>query len=118
VRHYLETHHGSLADIRVRVPVSLHHEGDMTGNRDSFFSLRLPLHIADQVERLHVVRAATMLPKRARDGELEDALLHEFPDVVPVRRFVERLNASPRRFAVSISNVPGRVAKCRSPASR
>ncbi len=107
VRHYLETHHGSLNDIRVRVPVSLHHEGDTTANRDSFFSLRLPLHIADPVERLHVVHAATMLRKRAHDAELEDALLHEFPDVVPVRRFVERLNASPRRFAVSISNVPG-----------
>ena len=107
VRHYLETHHGSLADIRVRVPVSLHHEGDTTANRDSFFSLRLPLHIADPVERLHVVHAATMLRKRAHDADLEDALLHEFPDVVPVRRFVERLNASPRRFAVSVSNVPG-----------
>ena len=107
VRHYLQAHHGSLADIRVRVPVSLHHEGDTTANRDSFFSLRLPLHIADPVERLHVVHAATMLRKRAHDAELEDALLHEFPDVVPVRRFVERLNASPRRFAVSISNVPG-----------
>ncbi len=107
VRHYLQAHHGSLDDIRVRVPVSLHHEGDTTANRDSFFSLRLPLHIADPVERLHVVHAATMLRKRAHDAELEDALLHEFPDVVPVRRFVERLNASPRRFAVSISNVPG-----------
>ena len=107
VRHYLQMHHGSLADIRVRVPVSLHHEGDLNANRDSFFSLRLPLHIADPVERLHVVHAATMLRKRAHDAELEDALLHEFPDVVPVRRFVERLNASPRRFAVSISNVPG-----------
>ncbi len=107
VRRYLETHHGSLADIRVRVPVSLHHEGDTTANRDSFFSLRLPLHIADPVERLHVVHTATMLRKRAHDAELEDALLHEFPDVIPVRRFVERLNASPRRFAVSISNVPG-----------
>jgi diacylglycerol O-acyltransferase / wax synthase len=107
VRHYLETHHGSLADIRVRVPVSLHHEGDTTANRDSFFSVRLPLHVADPVERLHVVHAATTLRKRAHDAELEDALLHEFPDVIPVRRFVERLNASPRRFAVSISNVPG-----------
>jgi diacylglycerol O-acyltransferase / wax synthase len=107
VRSYLESRHGSLADIRVRVPVSLHHEGDTSANRDSFFSLRLPLHVADPAERLHVVRAATMLRKRAHDAELEDALLHEFPDVFPVRRFVERLNASPRRFAVSISNVPG-----------
>ncbi len=107
VRRYLETHHGSVADIRVRVPVSLHHEGDTTANRDSFFTLRLPLHVADPVERLHVVHAATMLRKRAHDAEREDALLHEFPDAIPVRRFVERLNASPRRFAVSVSNVPG-----------
>ncbi|HEX4016876.1 MAG TPA: wax ester/triacylglycerol synthase domain-containing protein [Frankiaceae bacterium] len=107
IRHYLETHHGSVTDIRVRVPVSLHHEGDTTANRDSFFSLRLPLHIADPVERLHVVHAATMLRKRDHDAELEDALLHEFPDAFQLRRFVERLNASPRRFAVSVSNVPG-----------
>jgi diacylglycerol O-acyltransferase / wax synthase len=107
VRRYLETHHGSLADIRARVPVSLHHEGDTSPNRDSFFSVRLPLHIADPVERLHVVHTATLLRKRAHDAQIEDALLHEFPDVVPVRRFVERLNASPRRFAVSVSNVPG-----------
>jgi hypothetical protein len=107
IRHYLETHHGSVRDIRVRVPVSLHHEGDATANRDSFFSLRLPLHIADPVERLHVVRTATLLRKRDHDAELEDALLHDFPDALQLRRFVERLNASPRRFAVSVSNVPG-----------
>ncbi len=107
IRHYLQTHQGSLDDIRVRVPVSLHHEGDTTANRDSFFTLRLPLHIADPVERLHVVHSATMLRKRAHDAEVEDALLHEFPDALAVRRFVERLNASPRRFAVSVSNVPG-----------
>jgi hypothetical protein len=107
IRHYLEAHHGSVSDIRVRVPVSLHHEGDTTANRDSFFSLRLPLHIADPVERLHVVHAATALRKRAHDAETEDALMHEFPDARQLRRFVERLNASPRRFAVSVSNVPG-----------
>jgi diacylglycerol O-acyltransferase / wax synthase len=107
IRQYLATHHAAANDIRVRVPVSLHHEGDTTANRDSFFSLRLPLHIADPVERLHVVHAATLLRKRDHDAELEDALLHELPEALKLRRFVERLNASPRRFAVSVSNVPG-----------
>jgi hypothetical protein len=107
VRCYIEARHGSLSDIRVRVPVSLHHEADASANRDSFFSLKLPLHIADPVERLHVVRSATVLRKRAHDAEREDALLRELSKSVPLQRFVERLNANPRRFAVSVSNVPG-----------
>ncbi len=107
VRRYIEMHHGSLSDIRVRVPVSLHHDGDAALNRDSFFSIPLPLHIADPVERLHVVRAETALRKRAHDAEHEDALLHGLSKAVPLQRFVERLNDSPRRFAVSVSNVPG-----------
>ena len=44
MRRWLEHHHGSLGGLRVRVPVSLHHEGDAVANRDSFFSLRLPLN--------------------------------------------------------------------------
>jgi len=107
VRRYIEMHHGSLSDIRVRVPVSLHHDSDAAANRDSFFSISLPLHIADPVERLHVVRAETALRKRAHDAEHEDALLHGLSKAVPLQRFVERLNDSPRRFAVSVSNVPG-----------
>ena len=54
-----------------------------------------------------MVHAATLLRKRDHDAELEDALLHELPEALKLRRFVERLNASPRRFAVSVSNVPG-----------
>ncbi len=107
VRRYLETHHGSLGDIRVRVPVSLHNEQDTTANRDSYFSFRLPLHISDPLERLHVVRAATILRKRAHDAEHEDEVLRELAGLAPLQRFVERLNDSPRRFAVSVSNVPG-----------
>jgi diacylglycerol O-acyltransferase len=107
VRRYIQEHHGSLTDIRVRVPVSLHHEGDATANRDSFFSLGLPLHISDPVERLRVIHAATALRKGAHDAELEDELLHQLAKTQSMQRFVTRLNDSPRRFALCISNVPG-----------
>src|SRR6202012_4420811 len=43
LRHWLEVHHGRVDTLRVKVPVSLHHEGDTAGNRDSSFSLGLPL---------------------------------------------------------------------------
>jgi diacylglycerol O-acyltransferase len=107
VRRYIQAHHGSLDDIRVRVPVSLHHEGDDAANRDSFFSLGLPLHVADPVERLRLVHAATALRKSGHDAELEDELLHQLAKKQSMQRFVTRLNDSPRRFALCISNVPG-----------
>jgi hypothetical protein len=107
VRRYIQAHHGSLTDIRVRVPVSLHHEGDAAANRDSFFSLGLPLHIADPVERLRVIHAATAVRKGGHDAELEDELLRELAKKQAMQRFVTRLNDSPRRFALCVSNVPG-----------
>jgi hypothetical protein len=87
--------------------VSLHHEGDAAANRDSFFSLGLPLHIADPVERLRVIHAATAVRKGGHDAELEDELLRELAKKQAMQRFVTRLNDSPRRFALCVSNVPG-----------
>ena len=107
VRRYIQAHHGSLTDIRVRVPVSLHHEGDDAANRDSFFSLGLPLHVADPVQRLRLVHAATAVRKSEHDAELEDELLRQLAKKQSMQRFVTRLNDSPRRFALCISNVPG-----------
>lgn len=107
VRHYIEAHHGALPDIRVRVPVSLHHENDVVANRDSFFSLGLPLHVTDPVERLKIVKAETTVRKHEHDAQLEDELLNELARVKAMQHLVERLNGSPRRFAVCVSNVPG-----------
>ncbi len=107
LRHYLEAQQRILSDIRVRVPVSLHHEGDPASNHDSFFSLGLPLQVADPVERLKMVKAETTARKRAQDAQLEDELLNELARIKPMQQFVERLNSSPRRFAVCVSNVPG-----------
>jgi diacylglycerol O-acyltransferase len=108
LRRWIEHHHGSLGDLRVQVPVSLHHEGDDAANRDSFFALALPLNEPDPVARLQAVREATAVRKADRDAEEMDTLLRELARVSPrMERFCGRLEQSPRRFALSVSNVPG-----------
>lgn len=108
LRRWVIHHHGHLGDVRVRVPVSLHHEGDDAGNRDSFFSVALPLNEPDPVERLRIVHAETRERKADHDAETMDGLLRELAHVSPrLERFAARLEESPRRFAVNVSNVPG-----------
>jgi hypothetical protein len=108
LRSWIELEHGTLGDVRVRVPVSLHNPDDVSSNRDSFFNLSLPVHIADPTARLRAVRAATAIRKAAHDAELEDALMRDLSGVSPtLRKFASRLQDNPRRFAVSVSNVPG-----------
>lgn len=108
LRHWLEVAHSPLGDVRVRVPVSLHHEGDDASNRDSFFSLSLPLNEPDPVERLRAVHAATAERKQHDDAEEMDRLLHGLGRVSrPLAYLCDRIESSPRRFALSVSNVPG-----------
>jgi hypothetical protein len=108
LRRWLTHHHGPLGDVRVRVPVSLHHEGDSAANLDSFFSLRLPLRVADPRERLHRVHAATERRKQEHDAEELQEMLSELGSVSDrMRAFCQRLEDSPRAFALSVSNVPG-----------
>jgi diacylglycerol O-acyltransferase len=108
LRRWVHHHHGQLGDVRVKVPVSLHHEGDDAGNRDSFFSVALPLNEADPVARLRAVHAATAERKADHDAETMDALTRDLARVSPrLERFAHRIEESPRRFAVNVSNVPG-----------
>lgn len=108
LRRWIEHHHGRLGSVRVRVPVSLHHEGDSAGNHDSFFSVALPLNEPDPVARLRAVHKATTVRKAAHDAEEMDDLLRELGGVsTRLERFCVKLEDSPRRFAVSVSNVPG-----------
>ncbi|HEY3866235.1 MAG TPA: wax ester/triacylglycerol synthase domain-containing protein [Solirubrobacteraceae bacterium] len=104
---WLRTRHGHLGRIRVKVPVSLHHEGDATANHDSFFSLAVPLNEADPVARLHTIHAATKARKAAEDARYREHLLRELAGVPSLERFAERLEHSPRTFALNVSNVPG-----------
>jgi WS/DGAT/MGAT family acyltransferase len=108
LRRWFERHHGPLADFRVRVPVSLHREGDDVGNRDSFFSVRLPLGVEDPVERLRVVSAETKVRKAEHDAErIEHTVAAIGRHSAKLAAFVERIESSPREFAVNVSNVPG-----------
>jgi diacylglycerol O-acyltransferase len=108
LRHWVEEHHGRLGEVRVKVPVSLHKEGDDAGNRDSFFSVGLPLNEPDPAARLCAVHAATAVRKVEHDAEALDELTRRLSTISPsLERFCERVERNPRRFAVNVSNVPG-----------
>ena len=108
LRRWIEASHGTLGDVRVKVPVSLHHEGDDAGNRDSFFTLPLPLNEPDPVARLRAVAEATAARKKGRDAEEVEDLHRELAHVSPhLQAFCETLERSPRRFALNVSNAPG-----------
>lgn len=107
LRRWLEHRGARVSDLRVRVPVSLHHgEGDAL-NHDCFFTLPLPLHITDPVTRLQAIHHAATRRKADDDGSRMDHLLHDDDVPLAVRRWIERVQAGPRAFAVSVSNVVG-----------
>jgi hypothetical protein len=108
LRRWVQLHHGRLGTIRVKVPVSLHRDGDTEANHDSMFSLGLPLAEADPVTRLRVIHERTSERKAARDAEQRELLLHRIGGVSPrLQQFAEQLERNPRRFALNVSNVPG-----------
>ena len=108
LRHWIGVHHGHLGTLRVKVPVSLHREGDTVANHDSQFALGLPLAEDDPVTRLRLIHARTSARKQARDAERREVLLHRISGVSPrLERFAEQLERNPRRFALNVSNVPG-----------
>jgi diacylglycerol O-acyltransferase / wax synthase len=105
---WLELHHGNVGQLRVKVPVSLHHQGDDAGNADSFFVVAVPLEHADAVERLRAVRAATAERKREHDAATMDHLLRTLRGASPeLARICERAERGAHAFALNISNVPG-----------
>jgi hypothetical protein len=115
LRRWLEEHHCHVGAVRVKVPVSLHgadashgHPEVELGNRDSFFCLDLPLGPPDPAERLAAIHRATRARKHDHDAERLDALMQELGHASPrLRRFAQHLLASPRSFALNVSNVPG-----------
>jgi hypothetical protein len=108
LRRWLVRRHGHLGAVRVKVPVSLHRPGDDAGNHDSFFTVALPLGEPDPVARLRATHAATAACKDGHDAETMEALLRRLDRVSPsLQRWCERLEQSPRSFAVNVSNVPG-----------
>ena len=109
LRRWLESQHGHLGPVRVKVPVSLHglSGGAEPGNRDSFFCLDLPLGTADPLERLVSIRSSTSVRKQDHDAQHLDAAMRQLARIPSLGRFAERLLAHPRSFALNVSNVPG-----------
>ena len=108
LRRWLEHHHGSLGTVRLRVPVSLHSEGDQAGNRDSYFTVPVSLHEPDPVVRLRGISARTTERKHAHDAERLERFLAELGKASPrLERLAERVEAGGRSFALAVSNVPG-----------
>ena len=95
LRRWIEEHHGRLGDVRVKVPVSLHDEGDDAGNRDSFFSLGLPLNEPDPWpgSRDH---AAAIERKAEHDAQELDELARRLSKLSPaLGRFRRPARAQP-----------------------
>ena len=108
IRRWLEARGGRLRTIRLQVPVSLHHEGDDAANRDSFFCVPVPLDEPDPVARLRAVHAAAALCKAEHDAETLEELMSGLARMSPeLQRLAARMEASPRAFALSVSNVVG-----------
>lgn len=107
VGRWVRERHGELGTLRLRVPVSLHHEGDLVANHDSFFSIGLPIEEPDPVARLRLAHAATSERKRDDDAQYRAHLLRELAGVPPLEHLLKRVERDPRRFALSVSNVPG-----------
>jgi diacylglycerol O-acyltransferase len=107
VGRWVRERHGELGTIRLRVPVSLHHEGDEVANHDSFFSVAVPLNEPDPVARLRITHAETRERKLDHDAQYHEQLVRELSGLPPLEHFVARIERNPRRFALSVSNVPG-----------
>jgi hypothetical protein len=121
IGRWLKQHHGELGTLRLRVPVSLHHEGDQVANHDSFFSIGLPIEEPDPVVRLRLAHAATRERKQDDDAQYHEHLLRELAGVPPLEHLLTRVERDPRRFAVCVSNVPGPrepVSVLHSPVTR
>jgi wax ester synthase-like acyl-CoA acyltransferase family protein/uncharacterized protein DUF1298 len=108
LRRWLEHRHGPVHALRVKVPVTLHHDGDSAGNRDSYFRVDLPVDEPDLVARLTAIRAETMLRKSRHDAQQLDELMDRMARFSPrLASWSHRLQRSGRAFAVNVSNVPG-----------
>lgn len=111
LRHWLEREGRPVAELRAKVPVSLHQPGEATAaaaNRDSFMVVGLGLEQRDPVERLLAISAATRDRKRHHDAQEIDALFHDLGRLShSLERLAQRWAVGSRVFAVNVSNVPG-----------
>jgi diacylglycerol O-acyltransferase len=101
---------GSPAEgLRVKVPVSLHHQGEPdAANRDSFMMVDLPLEQDDPLERLVAVARETRDCKQRHDAETLDDFFRDLSHLSrSLERHAQHWAMSPRVFTLNVSNVPG-----------
>ena len=95
-------------DLRVMIPVSTRGDGEHGGNRITFCFTTLPVASADPIDRLRLIRAATLEIKRGGDAAGTEMVLRALGQVpVALRAHAARLAGSPRLFNLTVSNVPG-----------
>jgi uncharacterized protein DUF1298/wax ester synthase-like acyl-CoA acyltransferase family protein len=108
LRRWLEHRHGPIHGLRVKVPVTMHHDGDQAGNRDSWFRVDLPVDEPDPVARLAAVRRETAQRKARHDAQELDELADRMARFSPrLASWSQRLQRSGRSFALNVSNVRG-----------
>jgi WS/DGAT/MGAT family acyltransferase len=108
LRRWLEHRHGPIHGLRVKVPVTMHHDGDQAGNRDSYFRVDLPVDEPDPVARLVAVRQETAQRKRRHDAQQVDELMNRMARFSPrLASWSQRMQRSGRSFALNVSNVRG-----------
>lgn len=111
LRRWLERRGGPLGHLRVKVPVSLHdaHEhSDDLGNHDSFMLVDIGTEEPDPATRLRAIAARTRELKRRHDAQSLDHLFRDLRRVSGLAsEALASWTASPRVFAVNVSNVPG-----------
>ncbi len=108
LRRWLEHRHGPIHGLSVKVPVTLHHDGDQAGNRDSWFRVDLPVDEPDPVARLAAVRRETAQRKARHDAQELDELADRMARFSPrLASWSQRLQRCGRSFALSVSNVRG-----------
>ncbi|MCB0829134.1 MAG: DUF1298 domain-containing protein, partial [Solirubrobacterales bacterium] len=107
--HWLEDRGRDVPDeIRAKVPVSLHQGDDHAGNRDSFFTVPLPLTEPGPIARLSRIRAETTARKSNRDAVTLDRWFQRAAGIsTRLSDLLKRFGEDPRRFAVNVSNVRG-----------
>lgn len=110
VRRWSQAHGQPLAQMRVQIPVSMHHREEAPGelgNRDSFLFCDLPVSEPDPRRRLAAINAETRDRKERHDAEELYSFFHSLSHVRPLYRTASTLASGPREFALSVSNVPG-----------
>lgn len=93
--------------LRVRIPVSLHGQGDAgEANRDSFIDVDVSLDGTDVVARLRHINAQTKARKAAHDAEHMDRLVRAMA-ALPFGEHLVAMSDGAQHFSLCISNVVG-----------